>query len=122
MDKVLLAFLLLRIYLRCTGGDTFEQEFDYLLLHSSKLQIGISPTHNAPEISIPHLNNQQLHALQSLAKLPAFKVCIDELKGMPGEDLKKWLESDKPEFSVPMIWKSESICKYNIFFFIDNIH
>lgn len=114
MDKVLLALLLLRIYLRCIGEKTFEQEFDYLLLHSSKSQIRGSPTQSAKQISIVPFNEHQINAIHSLSKLPTFKDCVEKLKAIPTENLTEWYQADKPELTVPVIWKSESTCKFLI--------
>jgi hypothetical protein len=120
VDKILLALLLLRIYLRCTSSNKFEEEFDYLLLYSSKLQLKSSITLSSKQIVISPLNEQQIFALISLAKLPAFKDCIEKFKTtVSTEDLTEWLRSDQPENFVPEIWSTKELgnrlCFYNIF-------
>lgn len=119
IDKILLALLLLRIYLRCIGENTFEQEFDFLLLHSSKLHqiAGVGANQQAAkQISIPPLNEHQIQTIQSLAKLPAFKNSIEKLKAIPTKEFTEWLNSDKPELCVPQIWEGDKICNILIFF------
>jgi hypothetical protein len=112
IDKILLAILLFRIYLRCSGKNTFEQEFDFLFLQSSKLQIGDGASRTAKQLSIPPLNEHQILAIQSLANLPPFKDCIDKLKAISTKELSEWIESDKPELCVPAIWKQGKPCKH----------
>jgi dynein heavy chain 1 len=110
VDKILLALLLLRIYLRCTSSNKFEEEFDYLLLYSSKLQLKSLTSLNSKQIHIPPLNEQQISSLLSLSKLPAFKDCIEKFKTtVSTEDLIEWLRSDQPENSVPEIWSTKEL-------------
>lgn len=110
IDKILLALLLLRIYLRCTSSNKFEEEFDYLLLYSSKLQLKSATNQNLKQIVIPPLNEQQIASLISLSRLPAFKECIDKFKtSVTTEDLTEWLRSDQPENSVPEIWTTKEL-------------
>ncbi|CAK5084784.1 unnamed protein product [Meloidogyne enterolobii] len=110
IDKILLALLLLRIYLRCTSSNKFEEEFDYLLLYSSKLQLKSATNQNLKQIVIPPLNEQQIASLISLSRLPAFKECIDKFKtSVTTDDLTEWLRSDQPENSVPEIWTTKEL-------------
>lgn len=108
IDKILLALLLLRIYLRCISLNKFEEEFDYLLLYSSNLQLKTAASQNPKQIIIPPFNEQQIFSLVLLSKLSAFKDCINKFKTtVSTEDLTEWLRSDQPENSVPEVWTTK---------------
>ena len=81
-----------------------------MLLYSSKLHLKSVTSQSSRQIVIPPLNEHQISALISLARLPAFRDCIDKLKtSVSTEDLSEWLRSDQPENSVPEIWTTNEL-------------
>lgn len=106
-DKVLLALLLMRIYLKCcTNEPTYETQFDHLLLRSVMLMDSAkSMQEKAASTDIPPLTQSQIVALFGLSRLPDFKNCVSKLQSFP--DLTQWSHSDKPELSVPVIWNED---------------
>lgn len=102
VDKVLLALLLLRIYLRCgnTEPSTYEQEFNHLLLPSSETNNQEIKSKNA---TIKALSESQIASFNLLSRIPEFKNSVVALQSMSTQDFSEWILSDKPEANVPSI-------------------
>lgn len=104
-DKVLLALLLMRIYLKGhTNESNYEAEFDHLLLRADLFlsETAKSMQAAAANMHIPPLSQKQVLALMQLSRLPAFKECVKKAQNVP--DLAAWLTSDNPELHVPELW------------------
>lgn len=109
-DKVLLAILLLRIYLRSNGRGmpTYEEQFDHLLLRAD-LAMSKGLQSQASKLDIKPLDQSQVTSLLSLSRLPEFKQCVEKVRHMDG--LANWIKSDVPELSVPELWEEQNISK-----------
>ncbi|KAI1728166.1 dynein heavy chain and region d6 of dynein motor domain-containing protein [Ditylenchus destructor] len=104
-DKVLLALLLMRIYLKCGTNETqYEPLFDHLLGAPAVLSASKAIQEAASKLHIEPLGNAQLVALLRLASLPAFKNCVSKAQNI---DLASWFTSDKPEANVPVLWEDD---------------
>lgn len=107
-DKILLALLLLRIYLRCgTKEPPYDEQFDHLLQRSDLLITGEAARQmqlSASKIKIDALNQDQIMALLRLSRLNEFKNCVNKIQSIP--NLQEWLFSDKPEMNVIEISES----------------
>src|SRR4051794_35961918 len=104
-DKVLLALLLMRIYLKgITNESAYEQEFDHLLLRSDLFlsETAKSMQAAAANMHIPPLNQAQILSLMQLSRLTNFKECLKKVQNL--NDLPNWLALDNPELQVPEIW------------------
>uniref|UniRef100_A0AC35TT30 DHC_N1 domain-containing protein n=1 Tax=Rhabditophanes sp. KR3021 TaxID=114890 RepID=A0AC35TT30_9BILA len=108
-DKVMLAILLLRIYLKGAAKEqSYESQFD-LLLFGSDIIGGNESSKSKAELSaagkaLPYLNQHQLGALIKLSSLPEFKNVQTKVRESGG--FESWLKSDNPESTVPELWET----------------
>ncbi|CEF66963.1 Dynein heavy chain, cytoplasmic [Strongyloides ratti] len=108
VDKVVLAILLLRIYLKGEAKElSYEPQFDHLLFgsdligsESSKLKADVSEALK----KLPFLSHQQIVSLIKLTTVPGFKNIISKIESIP--DFKDWLKSDNPETSTPEVYET----------------
>ncbi|XP_074612492.1 cytoplasmic dynein 1 heavy chain 1-like isoform X2 [Acropora palmata] len=99
-DRITFALLLCRIYLRGLSGEReYEDEFNMFLRGGESVLSGKPP-------KISGLSPEQASAVVRLSKLPAFKE-LQAYMNFNSKDFFDWLESGKPERSVPACWDSE---------------
>ncbi|KAJ7386556.1 Cytoplasmic dynein 1 heavy chain 1 [Desmophyllum pertusum] len=99
-DRITFSMLLCRIYLRGLPGESeYDDEFEMFLRGGETVLSGKPPR-------IDGLAPEQATAVVRLSKLPAFKELQAHMK-FNRKDFFEWLESGKPERSVPICWDSE---------------
>ncbi|CAF4132742.1 unnamed protein product, partial [Rotaria sp. Silwood2] len=98
-DRIVLALLLVRIYLKSLNTEpNYDEEYDILIRGSS----ATTTTHKQDQITIEGLTQQQTDAMIKLSKLPAFKNLQSQVLSNP--DFPKWIEEINPELNVPHLW------------------
>uniref|UniRef100_A0A7E4ZT92 Dynein heavy chain, cytoplasmic n=1 Tax=Panagrellus redivivus TaxID=6233 RepID=A0A7E4ZT92_PANRE len=105
-DKVLMALLLLRIYLKChTQEVNYEGKLDHLLLKSELFMADTTKAlhETASKAPIKGLTQDQVVQLMQLARLPEFKTVVAKAQEH-GDDLAVWMKSDNPEHNVPELY------------------
>lgn len=112
-DRIVLAMLMAKIYLRGFSKETtIENDFSYLISSNTTL---ISPSSSSTAVAnsltsgsigkthlIDHLTPEQNEAMIQLSKLQAFGNLKSQV--LNNNEFTKWLESDNPELNVPVLW------------------
>ncbi len=98
-DRIVLALLLARIYLRTLNNEpNYDEEYD-ILIHGSSTATANT---KQDQIKIEGLTRQQTDSMIKLAKLAAFKSLQSQVLSNP--DFPKWIEEINPELNVPHLW------------------
>lgn len=97
-DRIVLALLLARIYLKTLNNEpNYDEEYEILIRGSSA-----TTASKQEQIKIEGLSKQQTDAMIKLSKLPAFKNLQSQVLSNP--EFPKWFAEINPELNVPHLW------------------
>ncbi|CAF1543103.1 unnamed protein product, partial [Didymodactylos carnosus] len=106
-DRIVLALLLARIYLKSIQTEpNYEDEFDILIRGNSDTTLDEKQVQQQRQQqqskASEGLTAKQTESMLKLSKLPAFKSLQSQVLSNP--DFPKWIDEINPELKVPQLW------------------